>query len=50
MLTAIAIQPIWNDALEEVIPEGTTFKMPDDRINSLVAIGAAEIVPDDEEN
>lgn len=46
MLKAIAVQDIWCDSTEEIIKSGTEFTMGDDRINSLVAIGAAKLVSD----
>jgi hypothetical protein len=43
MLTAIALTPIWNDALEETIQIGSEFRMTDERIISLINIGAAKL-------
>jgi hypothetical protein len=45
MLHAIALTEVWDDANEKTIKEGEEFSMTDDRIQSLVNIGAAKLKP-----
>lgn len=46
MLAAIAVTPIWDEVKASVIKEGEEFKMTDDKIISLVNIGAAKLKND----
>jgi hypothetical protein len=43
MLKAIAVTPVWDEVNETVIEEGSEFSMGDDKILSLVRIGAAKL-------
>jgi hypothetical protein len=48
MLRAIALEPIWDDAVESLIEIGKQFSMSDSRVESLAAIGAARIISESE--
>lgn len=46
MLIATAVTPIWDEATGETIEQGKEFKMSDDRVMSLINIGAAKLKVD----
>jgi hypothetical protein len=46
MLAAIAVTPVWDEVNESVIKAGEEFKMTDDKVMSLVNIGAAKLKND----